>query len=301
MTRYSLGVNNCFAVKRWPEPEVWAAIVKNELELDLVQHSLDLVDLDSSTDEWLSQAQDVRSACDHHELTIGSTFTGLAAYSSNLLLAPSAPARARALAWFKRAVEFTAALGVGSTGGHIGAYSVTDFRNSVRRSELGLLLDESLAELSRFAREQGLDYLLVENLATAREPSSMAGIARLLSEGDEGHVPIKLCLDVGHQCVDGASSDERDPYLWLEKMSPVAPVIQLQQSDAEGDHHWPFTERANAVGRIDAHRVLDAISRSGATEVSLILEIIPSFEANDDEALADMVASAQYWRRALAD
>jgi sugar phosphate isomerase/epimerase len=293
-------VNNCFAVKRWPEPDVWAAIVKNELGLDLVQHSLDLVDLDSSTDEWLAQAQDVRSACDHNELFIHSTFTGLAAYSSNLLLAPSSPARARALAWFKRAMQFTAALGARGTGGHIGAYSVTDFRIPARRSELESLLEESLAELTRFARELGLDYLLVENLATAREPSSMAGISRLLSEGDDGHVPIQLCLDVGHQCVYGSSSDERDPYLWLERMSPVAPVVQLQQSDAEGDHHWPFTERANALGRIDAHRVLDAISRSGANEVSLILEIIPSFEANDDEVLADMVASAEYWRRALA-
>jgi hypothetical protein len=128
----------------------------------------------------------------------------------------------------------------------------------------------------------------------------MEGIKRLLSEGDDAHVPIQLCLDVGHQCVDGSSDDERDPYLWLENMSPVAPVIQLQQSDAEGDHHWPFTERANALGRIDAHRVLDAISRSGAKEVSLILEIIPTFEANDDAVLADMVASAEYWRRALA-
>ena len=301
MTQFSLGVNNCFAVKRWPEPDVWAKIVRNELGLDVVQHSLDLVDLDTSTDELLDQAKDVRLACDHNGLFIDSTFTGLAAYSSNLLLAPSAPARARALAWFKRAIQFTAALGARGTGGHVGAYSVTDFRIPARKSELENLLEESLTELAHFAREQGLDYLLVENLATAREPSTMKGITRLLSEGDDAHVPIQLCLDVGHQCVYGSSGDEGDPYSWLEKMSPVAPVIQLQQSDAEGDHHWPFTESANALGRIDAHRVLDAISRSGAEEVSLILEIIPSFEANDDDVLADMVASAEYWRRALAN
>jgi sugar phosphate isomerase/epimerase len=296
-----LGVNNCFAVKRWPEPDVWAAIVKNELGLDLVQHSLDLVDLDSLNDELLAQAHEVRSACDDKGLIIDSTFTGLAAYSSNLLLAPDAPARARALAWFKRAIQFTAAIGARGTGGHVGAYSVTDFRVLARRSELESLLRENLAELAHFARGLGLDYLLVENLATAREPSSMAGITRLLSDGDDTHVPIKLCLDVGHQCVYGSPAEERDPYSWLETMSPAAPIIQLQQSDAEGDHHWPFTEQANALGRIDAHRVLDAISRSGAEEVSLILEVIPSFEANDDDVLADMVASAEYWRRALTN
>jgi sugar phosphate isomerase/epimerase len=293
-------VNNCFAVKRWPEPAAWAAIVKNDLGLDLIQHSLDLVDLDTSTEGLLEQANDVRSACDQRGLSIDSTFTGLAAYSSNLLLAPSASARDRALAWYKRGVQFTAALGAKGTGGHVGAYSVSDFRNLARRAELETLLEESLAELARYARELGLDYLLVENLATAREPSSMEGITRLLRAGDDAHVPIQLCLDVGHQCVFGSSDDERDPYVWLETMSPVAPVIQLQQSDAEGDHHWPFTERANALGRIDASRVLDAIARSGANEVSLILEVIPSFEANDDDVLADMVASAEYWRRALA-
>jgi sugar phosphate isomerase/epimerase len=300
MTRFSLGVNNCFAVKRWPEPDVWAAIVKNELGLELVQHSLDLVDLDTSTDEIAAQANVVRMACDDNGLIIDSTFTGLAAYSSNLLLAPGAPARARAFAWYKRAIQFTAALGAQGVGGHIGAYSVTDFRSPARRSELDSLLKKSLAELAHFARDAGLEYLLVENLATAREPSTMTGITHLLRDGDDEHVPIQLCLDVGHQCVYGSSSDERDPYFWLEKMSPAAPVIQLQQSDAEGDHHWPFTEQANALGRIDSRRVLDAISRSGAEEVSLILEIIPSFEANDDDVLADMVASAEYWRRALA-
>ena len=45
MTTYRLGINTCFAVKRWPQPERWAALVRDELGLDLVQHCLDLVDL----------------------------------------------------------------------------------------------------------------------------------------------------------------------------------------------------------------------------------------------------------------
>lgn len=49
MTEFRLGINNCFAVKRWPEPERWAAIVRERLGLDLVQHSFDLVDLTVSS------------------------------------------------------------------------------------------------------------------------------------------------------------------------------------------------------------------------------------------------------------
>ncbi len=40
--RARLGINNCFAVKRWPQPADWAAIVRDELGLDTVELSLDL-------------------------------------------------------------------------------------------------------------------------------------------------------------------------------------------------------------------------------------------------------------------
>ena len=39
--RARLGINNCFAVKRWPRPDDWASIVANDLGLDLVELSLD--------------------------------------------------------------------------------------------------------------------------------------------------------------------------------------------------------------------------------------------------------------------
>ena len=41
--RARLGINNCFAVKRWPRPDDWASIVANDLGLDLVELSLDLL------------------------------------------------------------------------------------------------------------------------------------------------------------------------------------------------------------------------------------------------------------------
>src|SRR5580700_3621653 len=42
--RARLGINNCFAVKRWPRPDDWAAIVAEDLGLDTVELSLDLLD-----------------------------------------------------------------------------------------------------------------------------------------------------------------------------------------------------------------------------------------------------------------
>ena len=79
-----------------------------------------------------------------------------------------------------------------------------------------------------------------------------------------------------------------------------APAVQLQQSDATGDHHWPFTPEANRRGRVEARRVLEALEASGATDVALILEVIHPFEADDDQVIDDLRKSVDYWRSALS-
>ena len=298
--RLELGINNCFAVKRWPRPDDWMPIVRERLGLRLVQHSLDLVDLTGTTALPDSQAGALRRAAGEHEVDIQSTFTGLAAYSANLLLHPGVAEREHARAWFGRAIAFTGMLGAEATGGHVGAFSVADWRSSSSRADRWKDLQASIDGLSREAHEAGLSYLVVENLAAAREPSTMSMIRELLRAGDDSHVPVRLCLDVGHMCTPGTSGADRDPYAWLRELGGDAAMVQLQQSDAEGDHHWPFTPERNAVGRIDADRVLDALGESGADEVLLLLEIIPPFEQDDDQVIDDLLESVDYWRNALA-
>jgi D-erythrulose 1-phosphate 3-epimerase len=265
-----------------------------------VQHSLDLVDVEAGPADLESQAADLRDSCAAAGLTLHSTFTGLAAYSANLLLHPDRVRRVRARDWYQRIIDFTAAAGAQSTGGHIGAYSVADWRDPGRRDELWRELRAALDLLASDARAAGLTSLMVENLASAREPATIPALHSLLTAGDERRVPIVACLDVGHQCVPGSSGDEADPYAWLEQLGARAPVVQLQQSDASADHHWPFTPAANQAGRIEAGRVLRAIEASGATDVALVLEVIHPFETDDDQVIDDLRVSAEYWRRALA-
>jgi len=204
------------------------------------------------------------------------------------------------MAWYRSAIRFAAEVGGRATGGHVGSVSVPDWRDPARRAELWSALRESLSVLASEAGAAGLEYLLVENLAVAREPSTMAMIRELLDEGGEGRSPIRLCLDVGHMCVPGTSRPDRDPYAWLRELGSSAPVIQLQQSDAEGDHHWPFTKARNAEGRISADAVIDALAEGGVEESALVLEVIPPFEQDDDAVLNELVESVEYWREALS-
>jgi sugar phosphate isomerase/epimerase len=125
-------------------------------------------------------------------------------------------------------------------------------------------------------------------------------IRDLMVDADDGHSAVRLALDVGHMCVPGTTGADRDPYAWLRELGNAAFEVQLQQSDASGDHHWPFTAEANRLGRIDADRVIDALGESGVEAMPLILEIIPPFEQDDASVLDDLEASVGYWSEALA-
>ena len=299
MTTFRLGINTCFAVKRWPRPADWAAVVRDEFGLDLVQHSMDLVDVEAGRADLDRQAADLRDSCAAAGLALHSTFTGLAAYSANLLLHPDPGRRVRARELLKLMIDFTAAAGAQSFGGHVGAYSVADWRDPGRRDERWRGLRADLSKLAAHARGAGLTSLMVENLASAREPATIDAVRSLLTPGDDQHVPVVACLDVGHQCVPGSSGADADPYTWLERLGARAPVVQLQQSDASADHHWPFTPERNKIGRVRADLVLRALNASGASEVALILEVIHPFEAGDDQVIDDLRSSVRYWRSAL--
>ena len=291
--KLQLGINNCFAVKRWPRADEWAQIVSDELGLSTLQHSLDL---SPDVEHWQDEAEGICTACDRRGLWIDSVFTGVAAYSGSLMLAPSATVRDYGFRFWEAGIGFAAMLGARAFGGHVGSLSRADTDNRMRRDERWDELRRMLARLARTASRARLESLLVENMACDREPSSIADVDSLLSPSAGQHAAIKLCLDVGHQCVPGATGDDADPYVWLRLLGQRTHTVHLQQSDYLGDRHWPFTQELNVQGRIRADRVIESLLESGVQQMTLILEVIPSFEAEDAQVLADLRESVGYWR-----
>src|SRR5258708_36442233 len=106
MTAFWLGINSCFAVKRWPRPPDWAAVVRDELGVDLVQHCADLVDIEAGRADLERQAAGLRDGCAAAGLTLHSTFT---AYSANLLLHPDRERRGRGREWGGRKIDCSGA------------------------------------------------------------------------------------------------------------------------------------------------------------------------------------------------
>lgn len=298
--RARLGITTTFAVKRWPRPADWAPIVRDRLGLRLVQHTMDLIEPPLGTGTVFSRSGAVNKATLDQGLEIHSTITGRSAGSHCLLLHPDLEARTEGRLYFHRLISFTERIGGIATGGHLGAFSSYDAADPDRRRARWADLRAALTSLAIDARRSELEYFVVENRPSARETSDMAGIRDLLRDGDLLHAPVRLCLDLGHMAVAGASAEDRDPYAWLRAFARQAPIVQVQQSDAEADRHWPFTPETNALGRIDADRVLDALGEGGAEDVVLMLEVSPNTEQDDAGVIEDLVVSVAYWREALA-
>lgn len=297
--KVNLGINTCFAVKRWPRPADWASVVRNDLGLDLVELSLDLIEGIETFAGSRDAVERHRAALDANGLQVHATFTGLSAYSLDLLMHPDQARREAALHWYRTVIDLTASLGARATGGHVGAMSVPDWSVPERRAERWDGMKRDLETIAAYARTRGLDYLLVENLVAVREPSTMAQVEDLLTDGDSEHTPWRLCLDVGHQCVPGTTGAERDPYAWLRRFGSRLVEVQLQQSDGIADHHWAFTEEHNATGLIEPAKVLDALDAAGAGTVDLIFEIIPGWEDPDERVITDLRSSVDQWRTAI--
>ncbi|GAC1566328.1 MAG: TIM barrel protein [Ktedonobacteraceae bacterium] len=303
MSDLHLGINNCFAVKRWPEPEQWVRIVKHELGLDCCQFSFDLVDPLLHETATRTCADAVRELATTHDLFIHSTFTGLAAYSWSQLQHPDLAMREAAVRWYERAIDFTARLGARGMGGHMGAMSVQDAMNQERKKSLLQELQERLTALSQYAAQAGLTHLLFENMAVTREWGHSIEEAEWLTNLDtgEGGVPLVLCLDVGHPCALRTGTASDDYLAWFARPWPHLPVVHLQQTDRTGDHHWPFTRDYNARGMMRAESVLQAIEPwLMRGDVYLFLEPIHPFEADDSLVLDELRESVEYWREAMS-
>ncbi len=302
MAEIKLGINNCFAVKRWPESEEWCRIIREEFDLTYVQFTFDLIDPFLNKPARPKISQDIARAAKKYGLTLTTTFAGLSFYSFNQLLHPDVRVREQALSFCEEAVVMTGELGVKATGGPLGSLSLKDFNSSQRKEYLTDHLIESLQYLADLASSLGQEYLLWEPTPLSRELTETIEKAhRFYERVNKGaKIPILFCLDVGHQCKKGTSDKDRDPYTWLKEFASASPVVHIQQTDGMLDRHWPFTSEYNRRGIIEPQKVVQAINKSAASEVVLILEVLHAFEEDEDKVLSDIKDSINYWKQVMS-
>ena len=298
-----LGLSCGFAVNRYPEPREWLRIVGEELGLRTCQFVADLLNPFLPPDVIRHQTGRLLENAERYNVAIETTFTG--AYTRlNHLLHPDVEQRRVWLDWWKRFLDISRELGARGAGGHFGILSVADLNHPQRREQL---VEEGVAswrELARHGAEIGLDFLIFEPMSIPRELAHTVDETQALLDRFADHMPIPMLLnlDVDHGDVSSPDPRDTDPYEWLETFGAVSPVVHIKQSSADKSRHSPFTVQYNAVGRIEPQQVLAALERSGAQDVSLVLELSwREREPFESRVLDDLRESVAFWRPYVKD
>ena len=293
-----LGINLSFALKRWPEPERWASLVREDLGLELVQFTLDLLDPWWPERERRVLAERVRRAADDFDLTIHSAQLGLAWYTFNGLLHPDAAAREVAREWWRRAAHTAAELGAPAVGGPLGALSAADAAAAGIRAERYAVLLEDTVAASRAAADAGLAALLVEPTPLPREtPYTVEQAERLVADLDGRlAVPIRWVLDVGHALYrplygEGVALED-----WLGPLHDEIGLFHLQNHDYRSDAHWGWPHEG---GCYDVAEFAETVRKAGLGHVPVVIELFYPFEMAEEDVLADVRSTVRYCREAL--
>ncbi len=294
----NLGINLGFAFKRWPEPERWAEIVRDDLGLDMVQFTFDLLDPWWPERERRTLAEQVRRAADDFGLTIHSAQLGLAWYTFNGLLHPDPAGRAVAREWWRRAAQTAAEIGAPAMGGPLGALSAAQLSEpSPWESRYAVLLDDVVAA-SEAAAQAGLQALLIEPTPLPRELPHTVEQAQRLTRDLEGRlaVPIRWVLDVGHALYRPLYGEDVSLESWLGVLKDDIGLLHLQNHDFVSDSHWGWPDER---GRYDVADFAQTVRKDGLDDVPVAIELFFPFEEADEAVLATVRSTVRHCQEAL--
>jgi len=296
--KIELGINTGFALNRYTAPEQWVPVVAETLGLDKVQFTADLLNPALPPHLIEETLKQTRALTDKYGVSVTSTFTS-AFTRVNHFGHPSETYRAYWVDWFKKFVDISCALDARSMGSHFGILTVPDLQDECLRATR---FQQNLAcwhQVAEYAAQKGLDFLTWEPMSIAREYGETLEATEYIQNelNRNTSLPFLLCLDVDHGDVASENPDDTDPYVWLEKFGPQAPLIHIKQSSANKGGHWPFTPEHNAQGRIQPEKVIQSLKSSGVQEVTLLLEL--SFrerEPAESHMVTSLQQSVEYWK-----
>lgn len=299
--RVRLGVNTGFAINRYPDPGDWISIVADELGLDTVQFTADLLNPSLGASIVARQVAEIRNLCDAKGVQVSSTFTSQFT-RVNHLCHPDAETRAFWLQWFRDWFKISADLGAEGAGSHFGILASRDCADKLIRERR---INDAVAawrELSHYAAELGMRYVMFEPMSVPRElGETIAATEDLLARCAVGFsVPMLVCLDVDHGDLESKNPLDTDPHAWIRAFGTRSPVIHIKQSLRDKGGHYPFTSKYNEQGKIIPAEILDTMRASGIEECTLLLEVSHRERwPTDYTVVSDLKESVAYWRPAV--
>lgn len=199
--KISLGIDNCFASKRWTQPGTWMKIIR-DLGISLVEVSAD-TECDplylgpEYMKAWVLKVQESSSETG---IQVANLYSGHGTYSTTGLTHTEQSARIFFRDHWLKAQMATAALFNAGMGFFAHGIDETVLQSPQKYQAALDTLSEDLGELAVFAQGIGLKALSLEQMYTPHQPPwTIEGARKLIEDVFEKHAaPLYLTLDLGH-------------------------------------------------------------------------------------------------------
>ena len=201
--KVSLAIDNCFAMKRWTQPEEWMALV-NAMDVHFIEASADneIDPLYSTPAHWADWIQAVTKASQSTGVRVANLYSGHGTYCT-LGLAHLDPTVRHHIKqdWMMAMMRQAAALGTG-LGFYVHAFPELVMTDPARYEQAYQGLIQDLQELSIYAEQLEMGPFGIEQMYSPHQiPWTLDGARDFLSRANAGTTgaPVYLTLDTGHQ------------------------------------------------------------------------------------------------------
>ena len=229
-----LGIDNCFASKRWVRPAEWMRVIK-DLGLKYVEASADtecdpLYMGSEFTRDWIA---DVKAKTAETGVTVKNVYSGHGTYATCGLSHYDARVTQRFRdAWMKAQLDTARALNAGFGFFAHGFEELLLQNGADYAAKLNELYD-TLADIASYAKKIGVDYVGLEQMYSPHQPPwTVSGTRTLLAEVyKRTGAPFYITADLGHMngqqffarpdeayvrtAIESAKKGARIPRLWL--------------------------------------------------------------------------------------
>lgn len=201
--RIHLAIDNCFASKRWTEPEEWMNVIR-DLGISHIEASADneCDPLYMGREYLVGWIKKIKCASLRTGVKVVNLYSGHGTYATLGLAHTNRKIRDRFLnEWLKPMAETAGTLDAG-LGFFCHAFADPVLQDPKRYASAEHDLCARLVELAEYAGEYGCQKVGVEQMYTPHQiPWTVKGAHRLLREVNRKSAkPFYITIDVGHQC-----------------------------------------------------------------------------------------------------
>ena len=198
-----LGIDNCFAIKRWTEPDEWGNVIKN-MGLNCVEAVPDLeceplLTPDDYRKDWIKKVNLMQELLD---MNVVMFYSNDSTYDSIGFSHPDERVRKKfVFDWFDKFIDMAAAIG-SDIGYYVQATPDSMLYERKNREQSFELAKQCMTEVNIIAARKGIKHVVLEQMYTPHQPPfTISGMKKLMAEiWERSGVPLYFTEDVGHHC-----------------------------------------------------------------------------------------------------